>query len=233
MEEVNGNLVHKFENGWQSNTTLFYRHELLKSTYAYSGPGATSDNLAYFADQRQRNTYDWFGADTNVSGPIQLFGQTHTLTVGANYSVMSDTERTGAIWSGQYFDLPYNLFDANSVPSVNVPFSTDADMVSGANNRIVQYGFYAQARIHLAKPLTLVLGGREAFLQERSQTILPSVTDWTTEAQAQSPFPAVGGPGLGRHAVADRLRELCEIHYRADADDLPQLRVAAAHRRAI
>lgn len=193
MEEVNGNLVHKFENGWQSNTTLFYRHELLKSTYAYSGPGATSDNLAYFADQRQRNTYDWFGADTNVSGPIQLFGQTHTLTVGANYSVMSDTERTGAIWSGQYFDLPYNLFDANSVPSVNVPFSTDADMVSGANNRIVQYGFYAQARIHLAKPLTLVLGGREAFLQERSQTILPSVTDWTTEAQLNHRFlPSAG-----------------------------------------
>lgn len=171
IEEVNGNLVHCFENDWKSSTTLFYRHELSKSYYAYSGPGATADGLSYYGDQRQRNTYNWFGADTNVSGPIQIFGQTHTLTLGANYSVMSSTAQSGFVsLNGPYDDGAFSLFDPNAVPAVDVPFTF------GTNERTVQYGLYAQARIHLAKPLTLVLGGREAFLQDRTQTTLPSVT---------------------------------------------------------
>ncbi|MFP3480208.1 TonB-dependent siderophore receptor, partial [Burkholderia sp. SIMBA_057] len=82
LQEGNANLVHRFENDWQSSTTLFYRHELSKAYYAYSGPGATANGLALYGDQRQRTSYDWFGADSSVSGPIHLFGRTHTLTIG-------------------------------------------------------------------------------------------------------------------------------------------------------
>lgn len=188
IEEVNGNLVHRFENDWKSSTTLFYRHELSKSYYAYSGPGATADGLSYYGDQRQRNTYNWFGADTNVSGPIQIFGQIHTLTLGANYSVMSSTAQSGFVsLNGPYDDGAFSLFDPNAVPAVDVPFTF------GTNERTVQYGLYAQARIHLAKPLTLVLGGREAFLQDRTQTTLPSVTGRSTDAQINQRFlPSAG-----------------------------------------
>jgi outer-membrane receptor for ferric coprogen and ferric-rhodotorulic acid len=190
LQEVNGNLVHRFANDWTSSTTLFYRHELTKAYYAYAGPGATADGLSWYGDQRQRNTYDWFGADTNLSGPIRLFGQTHTLTVGANYSVMSMTARSGYVaLNGPYGGENgfFSGFDPNAVPAVDVPFTY------GANNRTVQYGFYAQARIRLAAPLTLVLGGREAFVQTRSQTLLPSVTDWTTGAQIDHRFlPSAG-----------------------------------------
>ncbi|WP_236591742.1 TonB-dependent siderophore receptor [Paraburkholderia metrosideri] len=183
IQEVNGNLVHRFEDGWKSSTTLFYRHMLSKADYAYSGPGVTADGLAYYGDQSQRNTYNWFGADTNVSGPIQLFGQTHTLTFGANYSVMSSTAESGFMsLNGPYDGGAYSVFDPNAVPSVNVPFTF------GTNERTVQYGIYGQARIHLAKPLTLVLGGRVAFLQDRTQSTLPSVSDWTTNAQINHRF---------------------------------------------
>jgi outer-membrane receptor for ferric coprogen and ferric-rhodotorulic acid len=187
LQEGNANLVHRFENDWQSSTTLFYRHELSKAYYAYSGPGATVDGLARFGDQRQRTSYDWFGADTNVSGPIRLLGQTHTLTIGANYSMMTSSAQSGYLaLTGPYSGL-FSLYDPNAVPAVDVPYTF------GTNHRTVQYGVYAQARIKLADPLTLVLGGRVAFLQDRTQSTLPSVTDWTTNAQINHRFlPSAG-----------------------------------------
>ncbi|MDN7890069.1 TonB-dependent siderophore receptor [Burkholderia cepacia] len=187
LQEVNANLVHRFENAWQSSTTLFYRHELSKAYYAYSGPGATANGLARFGDQRQRTSYDWFGADTNVSGPVRLWGQTHTLTIGANYAVMTSGAQSGyRALSGPYGGA-YSLYDPNAVPAVDVPYTF------GTNHRTVQYGVYAQARIKLATPLTLVLGGREAFLQDRTQSTLPSVADWTTNAQVNHRFlPSAG-----------------------------------------
>jgi outer membrane receptor for ferric coprogen and ferric-rhodotorulic acid len=188
-QEANANLVHKFDNGWQSSTSLFYRHELMKSSYAYAGnPGATADGYSWYGDQRQRNAYDWFGADTHVSGPIQAFGRTHTLTIGANYSLMSDTELYGYTpVNGPGPDGMFSLFDANSVPQTSVPYG------GGSNNRLEQYGVYAQARIRVADPVTLVLGAREAFLQERSQSIVPTVDDWQTVAQVNHRFlPSAG-----------------------------------------
>lgn len=188
LQEANANLVHRFESGWKSQTTLFYRHELVTADYAYAGPGATADGLSYYGEQRQRNTYDWFGADTNISGPIHAFGQTHTFTIGANYSLMSSTAQSGYVaLNGPFDGQTFSLYDPNAVQKTDVPFTY------GANNRTEQYGIYAQARIHLTTPLTLVLGARETFFQESSQTILPSVSDWITEAQLNHRFlPSAG-----------------------------------------
>ncbi|WP_429298473.1 TonB-dependent siderophore receptor [Paraburkholderia sp. GAS199] len=188
LQEANANLVHRFENGWKSQTTLFYRHELLKGDYAYAGPGATADGLSYYGEQRQRNSYDWFGADTNLSGSVQAFGLTHSFTVGANYSLLSSTAESGYVsLNGPFDGQTFSLYDPNAVQKVDTPFTY------GANNRTEQYGVYAQARIHLAAPLTLVFGVREAFLQETSQSIIPAVTDWTTQAQLNHRFlPSAG-----------------------------------------
>ncbi|QGZ65071.1 TonB-dependent siderophore receptor [Paraburkholderia acidisoli] len=188
VQEANADLTHRFENGWQSETTLFYRHQLLKSYYAYSGPGALANGYSYFGDQRQRASFDWFGADTHVSGPIQAFGRTHTFTIGANYSLMTDSEYYGyQRVTGPGIGGTWNLFDPNVVPEVPVAYT------SGVNDRLEQYGLYAQARIRIADPLTLVLGAREAFLQERTQSLIPTVDDWQTEAQVNHRFlPSAG-----------------------------------------
>jgi outer-membrane receptor for ferric coprogen and ferric-rhodotorulic acid len=182
LAETNLNLTHKFENDWKSQTTLFYRHELQSSEYAYSGPGVNQDGFADYADQRQRITYDWFGADANVSGPVQLFGQTHTFTIGANYSLLTETSQSGFASLDGPFGGAYNVFDPDSVPQVSIPFSF------GSNIRTEQYGVYAQGRIHLAKPLTLVLGARETFFNEESQSFLPTVSDWTTNTRMNGRF---------------------------------------------
>ncbi|NBI45273.1 TonB-dependent siderophore receptor [Burkholderia sp. ISTR5] len=188
LQEVNANLVHRFSGGWKSQTTLFYRHEFVKADEADSGPGALAPGIARYTERRQQNTYDWFGADTNVSGPIQAFGRTHTLTVGANYSLMSETAYSGnASLAGPGPLGTFSLYDPNVIGKVDVPFTF------GTNTRLVQYGFYAQARVKLLDPLTLVLGGREAFYEQRSQSLLPTVADWQTDVNLNHKFlPSVG-----------------------------------------
>ncbi|WP_253185375.1 TonB-dependent siderophore receptor [Burkholderia plantarii] len=188
LQEVNGKLVHRFLNGWKSQTTLFYRHEFVKADEADPGPGALAPGLATYTERHQQNTYDWFGADTNVTGPVEAFGRTHTLTVGANYSLMSETSKSGnqaLIGPGPLGTS--NIFDPSALAKVDVPFTR------GSNTRMVQYGFYAQARVKLLDPLTLVLGAREAFYEQRSQTILPAVTDWSTNVNINHRFlPSAG-----------------------------------------
>lgn len=188
MQEVNGNLVHRFSNGWKSQTTLFYRHEYVSSDEADPGPGALAPGIAKYTERRQQNTYDWFGADTNVTGPIEALGRTHTLTIGANYSLMSETALSGSqslVGPGPLGT--FSLYDPNVIGKVNVPFKF------GTNTRLVQYGFYAQARVKLLDPVTLVLGGREAFYEQRTQSTLPTVADWKTNVNLNHRFlPSVG-----------------------------------------
>ncbi len=104
---------------------------------------------------------------------------------------------------------------------------------SGTNERTVQYGVYAQARIHLANPLTLVLGAREAFLQDQTQSTLPTVSDWSTDAQINHRFLPSAGLVWGHRAVADRVRELCALPDSQTEHDLYRRGPAAAYGRAI
>ena len=188
LQEVNLNLLHRLDNDWKSQTTVFYRHELVNGSYAYSGPGVTQEGLASYGDQAQRNPYTWFGADSNVSGPIHLFGQAHTLTVGADYSRMWETALSGFVsLTGPFAGGTYNVFDADAVPDVDVPFTF------GSKTRIEQYGLYAQGRIHLAEPLTLILGGRETHFEQETQNLLPVPSDWSVSSRLNDQFIPYAG----------------------------------------
>jgi outer membrane receptor for ferric coprogen and ferric-rhodotorulic acid len=188
IKEANANLSHRFENGWIWDSTAFYRESELGSKYAYSGPAATSNGYAWFGDQRQSGNFGWFGLDSHVSGPIQALGQTHTLTLGANYAQVHSTQKYGFVSvDGPGPDGTFDLRHPNAVPEVGVPFD------SGTKNRLEQTSLYTQARLRVADPLTLVLGAREAFLQERAKTILPTEQGWETIAKVDHRFlPSAG-----------------------------------------
>ncbi|MFC4278545.1 TonB-dependent siderophore receptor [Achromobacter aloeverae] len=188
IKEANANLTHRFDNGWTWDSTAFYREADLSSKYAYSGPAATADGLAYFGDQRQLSALDWAGFDTHASGPVQAFGQTHILTVGANYAQANDRNKSGYVSvPGPYPGGLFSLYDPNQVPEVSVPFKNDA------KDRLEQYSFYAQGRVKVADPLTLVLGAREAFLKERTKNMMADQPSWDTIADVNHRFlPSAG-----------------------------------------
>ena len=178
MQEANAALSHTFSNDWKSQTTLFYRHILSKSDYAYSGGGVdpVTDESDY-SGQKQRIDNDWFGLDSNISGPVSAFGRQHTLTLGANYQLNKQDSRSGFADLGNY-----DIFSPNDIPK------PDMDLTSGTRQRIQQVGVYGQTKIELADPLHLILGGRLAAFSQKSQPVLPQSGDWTTAYNERHKF---------------------------------------------
>jgi outer membrane receptor for ferric coprogen and ferric-rhodotorulic acid len=177
--ETNAKLSHQFDSGWKSETTLFYRHELSNAQYAYSGGGIDPTTFASdYTATVQRQFFDWFGADTHVSGPIHLLGRDHTLTFGANYSVLTNTSSYGGSDLGNF-----NVFDAASIPQ------PDFALTSTTRTRYEQYGVYGQARIHVLDPLTLVLGGRETFYNQETR----GGGDWSQASRMNGKFIPYAG----------------------------------------
>jgi outer membrane receptor for ferric coprogen and ferric-rhodotorulic acid len=178
MQEANAVLSHTFSNDWKSRTTLFYRHILSKSDYAYSGGGVDPQtNESDYTGQRQRIVNDWFGLDSNLSGTVSAFGRRHTLTLGANYQLNKQSSRSGFADLGNY-----DIFSPNDIPR------PDIDFTSGTRQRIQQVGVYGQGNIELADPLHLILGGRLAAFSQKSQPFLPESGDWTTSYNERHKF---------------------------------------------
>ncbi|WP_191623284.1 TonB-dependent siderophore receptor [Pandoraea fibrosis] len=182
MQEANARLDHRFDGGIVSTTTLNYRHILSDSQYAYLGPGINPVTLMsnYFA-QIQRTETNMLGVDSHVSGPLEAFGRKHDWLLGMNYQMTQARSLSGFQSMGQ--------FDIFSPPSFEPPLS----LTSGNNVRTQQFGVYGQARVRVLDPLTVVLGGREAWYQQQAQTVLPIETPWATSSSANHKFIPYGG----------------------------------------
>ncbi len=94
-------------------------------------------------------------ADAYVSGPYWLLGRRHQLTVGANYL----HERL--FQSNQYISLT-DLFGytSTSIYDVNIPEPVFDGPLYQRTTTTATTGIFANTRVSLADPLTLVLGGR-------------------------------------------------------------------------
>ncbi|VVE80733.1 TonB-dependent siderophore receptor [Pandoraea sputorum] len=182
MQEVNARLDHRFDGGIVSSTTVNYRHILNNSRYAYLGPGIdpVTYNARYFA-QIQRVEQNMLGVDSHVSGPVEAFGRKHEWMVGMNYQLSQQRSLSG----GQTMGV-FNIF---SPPSIQPPLA----LTSGDNQNTQQFGVYAQARVRVLDPLTVVLGGREAWYQQQVQNTLPTATPWSTSSSANHKFIPYGG----------------------------------------
>lgn len=182
MQEANARLDHRFDGGIVSTTTLNYRHILSDSQYAYLGPGINPVTFMsnYFA-QIQRTETNMLGVDSHVSGPVEAFGRKHDWLLGMNYQMTQVRSLSGFQSMGQF-----NIF---SPPSFEPPLS----LTSGNNVRTQQFGVYGQARVRVLDPLTVVLGGREAWYQQQTQNVLPTETPWTTSSSANHKFIPYGG----------------------------------------
>jgi len=148
--------------GWKAKASYNYLQIHQKSLYGIPGGPVDPDTLVgnpysynYANDDTQHSV------DLYATGPFQLFGRTHQLTVGANYvhelshgnQHFVNTETTGLDDWGDYYE---NVLTSNPL------YSNDFD--GGARNeiwtRVEQFGIYGNVRYKLADPLTLVAGGR-------------------------------------------------------------------------
>ncbi len=182
MQEVNAKLAHRLENDIVSTTTVNYRHVLSNSKYAYLGPGIDASTLTarYFA-QSQRGENNLLGIDSHLSGPVKAFGRKHEWLFGMSYQLTQQRSLSGGRNLGN--------FSVFSPPSdePTIPFT------SGNKLQSQQFGLYGQVRVRVLDPLTVVLGGREAWFQQQSQSLLPTEGPWKTTARANQKFIPYGG----------------------------------------
>ena len=104
------------------------------------------------------------GYDLALSGPFQLLGQEHDLTLGVSKRELD--YRTGKFW-GRYIDAGINPFEWN--PRGH----TKPDIVRGPDGRpetTTQDSLYASTRLRLTEPLSLILGGRLDWYEFENRT---------------------------------------------------------------
>lgn len=94
------------------------------------------------------------GYDLALSGPFQMLGQEHDLTVGVSRRELD--YRSGKAWSA-FIDTGINPFEWDPRGHAKPNYVTGPN---GLPETTTQDSFYASTRLRLTEPLSLILGGR-------------------------------------------------------------------------
>ncbi|THF66950.1 TonB-dependent siderophore receptor [Pseudothauera nasutitermitis] len=186
VEESSVDIRHRFDNGWEAKGALSKRAHRFDGYGAYNNTGGVdrATGLGGLAIGLIQSTTRRDGADISVSGPVELFGRSHVLAFGYNKAIQ---DYTGG---------------ANYVSAGNVDLFNDHDFDALLPTRVInksqtvteQSGYYGMARIKLADPLTLVLGGRWTDYESKSRAVRPAKAAWTrSKAEADGEFTPYGG----------------------------------------
>ncbi len=190
-EEIVGELEHRFAEGWRAKVRASNRESSLffKDGYLTTGINPVTMTGDYL---RRKADWDYTARDfdANVGGPFELFGRTHNLVLGANYS--SYFSQGKSVTSTHIPSLRVNGVRLNDPP--NVP-DFDADYRTGSENETVQRGIYGQLRMKVVDPLTVVLGGRYSYYDNKSRTVAPAAvpTAWAQGAKEKHVFTPSAG----------------------------------------
>lgn len=112
-------------------------------------------------------------ADLSASGKLQLFGKTHSYTIGMDYTMLDSTELSYTMPGFMFVDaVPVNYFDYDPA---NFPRPAGVANYFYPFRERSQRGFYATVGVQLAEPLRLTLGGRYGkFRYDEALTIVES-----------------------------------------------------------
>ena len=218
--EAYASLDHDFGNGWAAKASIDYRRQRVTGEYGYIDGFVNLDNSADYALQSQYVLNKWVGVDANISGPLRLFGRTHTLLFGANYAWRDNVSLSG--YTGTFVDNVYDI----DIPKQSIPFDF------GSDTRSQQYGAYAQGRFSLADPLTLVLGGRITHYDAKTRMGVESFGAFSGTLHDSGHFT----PSAGLVYDVTRQISLYGSYASIFVPQQPRLRgrhAQAAHRRAV
>lgn len=184
--DVGTDLTHRWSNGWEFKAAYLHRDTRYRGYSAFTGSRIDIDTglASGMSVGRIANDFKWDQGDVHVSGPVSLFGQEHTLTLGYNYARSDET--TGSRFSYIENVAPltdHDFNDAYALPVVN------------RNNSITtQSGVYASGRFKLAEPLSLILGGRWTDYRQKSRPVSPQTGAWEySTANTKDEFTPFGG----------------------------------------
>lgn len=179
-EETAASIEHRFDNGWTAKAVLNHREQNQYYKYAFTSTAVDPNtNLVSYRSFRGDYDYTRDGIDVFVGGPFELFGRTHHFLIGYNDEVYISDGRSG---NGPNFtNVPFG--DTSSLIEPNI------DYTNGSVSETAQHGIYAQARMKVLDPLTVVAGGRVSTFKAKSHNQAPATpTAWKDGAKADNEF---------------------------------------------
>ncbi|MFJ3262144.1 TonB-dependent siderophore receptor [Pseudomonas sp. NPDC086581] len=191
-------LKHRFNEDWSLNFASIYTHNNQNIEYGYSEGsvpvGASSGSMRRYAGRFDYDQDD-YGFDSYVDGHFEAFGLEHEIIVGANAS----RQKTHDYFALMSLSGTQDPFD----PSSNFPHPSKADYLANpirgggepTDSKTTQYGTYANLRLKLAEPLTLVLGTRVSWYRNSSDSYTQAYDYWVHNRSQENgqvtPFAAV------------------------------------------
>jgi len=181
MDEVFVELSHRFNDNWTSTTSFTHSEGKIDQGMAYARGAvdpATNTGSRFTGVEFHKVDIDSNGVDSHLTGSFDAMGMTHQVTVGANWSRQKVTDKQAE------FDLnpavPIDIYnpDHHAIPK---PIRPDWTLLNDLDDE--RYGIYANARLKLAEPLTLVLGTRVSWYDYGSMLIIPGYGDFDLSAK--------------------------------------------------
>jgi outer membrane receptor for ferric coprogen and ferric-rhodotorulic acid len=186
MTEVFTEVSHRFNDDWASRTSLAYSEGGFNQAIAYARgtinpatqAGSTFQNTLFRRDEVQST-----GFNSQLEGNFDAFGLSHQVTLGADWSKQASNTRQAQVATRS----PINIFNVDQhafAKPARPAWANDIDMTEE------RAGLYANARLHLSDPLSLVLGARLSWFDYKydvkKNDDIPSYESQTT--QELTPF---------------------------------------------
>lgn len=167
MNEVFGEVEHRFDDNWKAKVTVSHAERSMDQNAAIPRGAinrttlAGSNYLRYYKNTQTTSN----GVDANLTGNFQAFGLNHQLMAGASASRL--TEQTSIVQINGVGAV--NVFSPNpsQVPAIARPAFTYTQESADE-----QASVYASARLQLAQPLHLLLGGRVSSIKYQANSVL-------------------------------------------------------------
>ncbi|MFV3074981.1 TonB-dependent siderophore receptor [Niveispirillum fermenti] len=193
--EYSGDVRHVFANDWVVRSKLTYREQNKIFTDGYPTPGIglnpVTNRFSSYNRRTNDGTTERTGLDLYASGPLNLFGRKHTLTMGYSWELydVASAGVNNVPYTGTPAGSGIPLEDAANVPRPDFVFN------NGNQTRVDQSGFYGQGRFELIDGLIAVAGARISDFTSKSRNIAPhpSPTDFTRGAHASGEVTPYGG----------------------------------------
>ncbi|MEG5263643.1 TonB-dependent siderophore receptor [Pseudomonas sp. JDS28PS106] len=185
MTELYTEVAHRFNDDWTSRTSLTYSEGGFDQQIAYARGAVNPVTLAGSTFQNtlfRRDEVQSAGFNSQLEGNFNAFGLSHQVTLGADWSRQESNTKQVQVATRS----PINIFNVNhnAIAKPDRPtWATDIDMTEE------RAGLYANTRLHLSEPLSLVLGARLSWFDYKYDVKRGSATSYeSNETQEFTPF---------------------------------------------
>lgn len=185
--EVFADMDHRFNDNWSSKVSVSHSKNSYDQQLAYvSGTINPATNSGPVLDTAMFHKLNMTakGIDAHLDGKFEAFGLTHQVTLGANWSEQTYTDKEDDI----SLDQPFDVFNPNH-HQVAKPGRTDWDYISDSTDK--RYGTYLNTRLHMTEDLSLVLGGRLSWYDLVTNDKLDATITKTRQDKEFTPFAGV------------------------------------------